>query len=160
MNKWRVITGARNTAQVFSRSLSRLHSSHLLERMFSFMNFRVTQSDDPLTLALTPSVHETKDQRRVRERAQAVAKRANDEIERQIARDREEEGKKKKKRPIKVVLVSERNDELLLPTIVLKTLYLTGQSGSGKTAMMRGSLCRLGIPSCCFTGLTLFFFSV
>jgi hypothetical protein len=89
--------------------------------MFSFMNFRVTQSDDPLTLALTPSVHETKDQRRVRERAQAVAKRANDEIERQIARDREEEGKKKK-RPIKVVLVGERNDELFITYHCFKNL--------------------------------------
>ncbi|KAL9710697.1 hypothetical protein Ac2012v2_006235 [Leucoagaricus gongylophorus] len=71
--------------------------------------------DDPLTLALQPPPDETPEQRQVREAAEAEAKRVSDEIDEQIKRERENE--RRKKRPVKLLLL--------------------GQSESGKTATLK-----------------------
>lgn len=63
-----------------------------------------TQMDeDPLTLALAPPPNETSEQRLSREAAEAKAKRINDEIDEQLRRERDLE--KKKKKPIKLLLL-------------------------------------------------------
>lgn len=61
--------------------------------------------DDPLTLALMPPPDETWEQRQVREAAEAEAKRVSDEIDEQIKRDRENE--RRRKRPVKLLLLGE-----------------------------------------------------
>jgi len=71
--------------------------------------------EDPLTLALAPPPNETYEQRIAREAAEAEAKRINDEIDEQLRREREQDRKKKK--PIKLLLL--------------------GQSESGKTATLK-----------------------
>jgi hypothetical protein len=79
---------------------------------FFLMNFLAVPTDDPLTLALVPPVDETEEERRARKEAEVEAKRISDEIDRKIDREREEEGKRKK--PLKVILAGERNDELYI----------------------------------------------
>jgi guanine nucleotide-binding protein subunit alpha len=59
--------------------------------------------EDPLTLALAPPPDETYEQRLVREAAEVEAKRISDEIDEQLRRERELE--KKKKKPIKLLLL-------------------------------------------------------
>ncbi|KAF8626653.1 hypothetical protein AX15_004744 [Amanita polypyramis BW_CC] len=71
--------------------------------------------EDPLTLAIAPPANETYEQRLSREAAEAKARRINDEIDEQLRRERELI--KKKKRPIKLLLL--------------------GQSESGKTATLK-----------------------
>ncbi|KAM6493116.1 Guanine nucleotide binding protein (G-protein), alpha subunit [Amanita muscaria] len=71
--------------------------------------------EDPLTLALAPPPDETYEQRLVREAAEVEAKRISDEIDEQLRRERELE--KKKKKPIKLLLL--------------------GQSESGKSATLK-----------------------
>ncbi|TFK72359.1 G-alpha-domain-containing protein [Pluteus cervinus] len=71
--------------------------------------------EDPLTLALAPPAGETPEQRQVREAAEAEAKRRSDEIDEQIKR--EKDGEKRKKKPVKLLLL--------------------GQSESGKTATLK-----------------------
>ncbi len=63
------------------------------------------QSNDeaPLALAIAPPPNETLEERLVREAAEAEAKRISDEIDEQIARDREQ--MKKVKRPMKLLLL-------------------------------------------------------
>ncbi|KAL0952601.1 hypothetical protein HGRIS_006856 [Hohenbuehelia grisea] len=71
--------------------------------------------EDPLTLALAPPPNESATDRTAREAAEAEAKRISDEIDEQIRKERE--GRKRKKRPVKVLLL--------------------GQSESGKTATLK-----------------------
>uniref|UniRef100_A0A8H7XMK7 Guanine nucleotide-binding protein alpha-4 subunit n=1 Tax=Psilocybe cubensis TaxID=181762 RepID=A0A8H7XMK7_PSICU len=71
--------------------------------------------EDPLTLAIAPPPDETYEQRVIREAAEAEAKRISDEIDEQIRKEREAE--KKKKKPVKLLLL--------------------GQSESGKTATLK-----------------------
>ncbi|KAH8824047.1 guanine nucleotide binding protein, alpha subunit [Flagelloscypha sp. PMI_526] len=71
--------------------------------------------DDPLTLALQPPEDETPAERSLREHYEAEARRISDEIDEQIRREREAE--KKKRRPVKLLLL--------------------GQSESGKTATLK-----------------------
>ncbi|KAF9481633.1 G-alpha-domain-containing protein [Pholiota conissans] len=71
--------------------------------------------EDPLTLAIAPPPDETYEQRLIREAAEAEAKRISDEIDEQIRKEREAE--KKKKKPVKLLLL--------------------GQSESGKTATLK-----------------------
>ncbi|KAF8064289.1 guanine nucleotide binding protein, alpha subunit [Lyophyllum atratum] len=71
--------------------------------------------EDPLTLALAPPADETPEQRQLREHAEAEAKKISDEIDEQIRK--EKEGDKKKKKPVKLLLL--------------------GQSESGKTATLK-----------------------
>ena len=59
--------------------------------------------DDPLALAIAPPPDETAEERLIREAAEAEAKRISDEIDEQIARDREQ--MKKMKRPMKLLLL-------------------------------------------------------
>jgi guanine nucleotide-binding protein subunit alpha len=61
------------------------------------------KDEDPLTLAIAPPPDETPEERLVREAAEAEAKRISDEIDEQILRDREL--MKKKKKPIKLLLL-------------------------------------------------------
>jgi guanine nucleotide-binding protein subunit alpha len=61
--------------------------------------------DDPLTLALMPPPDETLEERQVREAAEAEAKRVSDEIDEQIKRERENE--RRRKRPVKLLLLGE-----------------------------------------------------
>ncbi|KAF5375428.1 hypothetical protein D9615_007931 [Tricholomella constricta] len=71
--------------------------------------------EDPLTLAMAPPPDETPEQRQAREAAEAEAKKISDEIDEQIRRERE--GDRKKKKPVKLLLL--------------------GQSESGKTATLK-----------------------
>ncbi|KAG6910377.1 hypothetical protein DXG01_011092 [Tephrocybe rancida] len=73
------------------------------------------ESEDPLTLALAPPPDETPEQRQAREYAEAQAKKVSDEIDEQIRK--EKEGDKRKKKPVKLLLL--------------------GQSESGKTATLK-----------------------
>lgn len=91
--------------------------------------------DDPLTLALMPPPDETPEQRQVREAAEAEAKRVSDEIDEQIKRERELE--RRKKRPVKLLLLGECFLQLAL--IHSKSDVITGQSESGKTATLKSS---------------------
>lgn len=59
--------------------------------------------EDPLTLALAPPPDETPEQRATREAAEIEAKRVSDEIDEQIRKEREAERKKKK--PVKLLLL-------------------------------------------------------
>jgi guanine nucleotide-binding protein subunit alpha len=59
--------------------------------------------DDPLTLALQPPEDETPAERSLREHYEAEARRISDEIDEQIRREREAE--KKKRRPVKLLLL-------------------------------------------------------
>jgi ribosomal protein L14E/L6E/L27E len=59
--------------------------------------------EDPLTLAIAPPPDETYEQRQIREAAEAEAKRISDEIDEQIRKEREAE--KKKKKPVKLLLL-------------------------------------------------------
>lgn len=59
--------------------------------------------EDPLTLAIAPPPDETPEQRAIREAAELEAKRVSDEIDEQIRREREAE--RKKKRPMKLLLL-------------------------------------------------------
>ncbi|KAJ4480909.1 guanine nucleotide binding protein, alpha subunit [Lentinula aciculospora] len=70
---------------------------------------------DPLTLAIAPPPNETPAQRAERESAEAEALRISNEIDEQIRKERENE--RKKKRPVKLLLL--------------------GQSESGKTATLK-----------------------
>lgn len=60
---------------------------------------------DPLTLAIAPPPDETPEQRQAREIAEAEARRISDEIDEQIRR--EKEGDKKKKKPVKLLLLGQ-----------------------------------------------------
>ncbi|RDB17773.1 Guanine nucleotide-binding protein alpha-4 subunit [Hypsizygus marmoreus] len=71
--------------------------------------------EDPLTLAIAPPPDETPEQRQAREIAEAEARKISDEIDEQIRRERE--GDRKKKKPVKLLLL--------------------GQSESGKTATLK-----------------------
>ncbi|TFK36569.1 guanine nucleotide binding protein, alpha subunit [Crucibulum laeve] len=71
--------------------------------------------EDPLTLAIAPPPDETFEQRQIREAAEAEARKISDEIDEQLRRERE--GDKKKKKPVKLLLL--------------------GQSESGKTATLK-----------------------
>jgi len=64
---------------------------------------RQPSDEDPLTLAIAPPPDETHRQRQVRKAAEAEAKRVNDEIDEQICREMEQ--MKKRKKPVKVLLV-------------------------------------------------------
>lgn len=59
--------------------------------------------EDPLTLAIAPPPDETYEQRMIREAAEAEAKRVSDEIDELIRREREME--KRKKKPVKLLLL-------------------------------------------------------
>ena len=59
--------------------------------------------EDPLSLALAPPIDETPEQRQIREAKEVEAKRVNDEIDEQLRRERENERKKKK--PVKLLLL-------------------------------------------------------
>ena len=61
--------------------------------------------EDPLTLAIAPPPDETVEQRQIREAAEAEAKRISDEIDEQLRKEREAE--RKKKRPVKLLLLGE-----------------------------------------------------
>lgn len=60
---------------------------------------------DPLTLALQPPPGETPAQKETRERLEAEAKRISDEIDEQLKA--EERAAKRKKRPVKVMLLGQ-----------------------------------------------------
>ncbi|KAG6889694.1 hypothetical protein C0995_015442 [Termitomyces sp. Mi166 len=61
------------------------------------------ESEDPLTLAIAPPPNETPEQRAAREFAEAQAKKVSDEIDEQLRKERE--GDKKKKKPVKLLLL-------------------------------------------------------
>ncbi|KAG6833403.1 hypothetical protein H0H87_007388 [Tephrocybe sp. NHM501043] len=63
------------------------------------------ESEDPLTLALAPPPDETPEQRAARESAEAQAKKISDEIDEQIRKERE--GDRKKKKPVKLLLLGQ-----------------------------------------------------
>jgi guanine nucleotide-binding protein subunit alpha len=60
---------------------------------------------DPLTLATAPPKDETPAQRIVREKAESEARRVSDEIDEQIKRERQ--ATKRRKRPVKVLLLGQ-----------------------------------------------------
>jgi guanine nucleotide-binding protein subunit alpha len=59
--------------------------------------------DDPLAAITAPPHDETPEQRQIREAAEAEAKRISDEIDERLRREREND--KKKKRPVKLLLL-------------------------------------------------------
>jgi hypothetical protein len=59
--------------------------------------------EDPLTLAMLPPPNETPEQRFAREQAEVQAKKISDEIDEQIRREKENE--RRKKRPVKLLLL-------------------------------------------------------
>ncbi|KAF9261998.1 G-alpha-domain-containing protein [Marasmius fiardii PR-910] len=71
--------------------------------------------EDPLTRAILPPLNESPEARQARERAEAEAKRINDEIDEQLKKERDNE--KRRKKPVKLLLL--------------------GQSESGKTATLK-----------------------
>lgn len=71
--------------------------------------------DDPLTLAIAPPADETPAQREERQIREAEARRISDEIDEQLRRERE--GEKRKKKPVKLLLL--------------------GQGEAGKTATLK-----------------------
>jgi len=93
--------------------------------------------EDPLTLAIAPPADETPEQRYAREVAEAEARKVSDEIDEQLKRERE--GEKRKKKPVKLLLLG---TFLSVPsTGLLWTNFgpVTGQSESGKTATLKSS---------------------
>jgi guanine nucleotide-binding protein alpha-1 subunit len=58
-----------------------------------------------LALAIAPPPNETPEERRVREAREAEAQRVSDEIDERLKKERE--GEKKKKRPVKLLLLGE-----------------------------------------------------
>ncbi|KAH0580001.1 hypothetical protein H2248_002819 [Termitomyces sp. 'cryptogamus'] len=64
-----------------------------------------SESEDPLTLAIAPPPNETPEQRTAREFAEAQAKKVSDEIDEQLRKERE--GDKKKKKPVKLLLLGQ-----------------------------------------------------
>lgn len=90
--------------------------------------------DDPLTLAIAPPPDETPEQRQIREAAEAEAKRVSDEIDEQIRKERELE--RKKKRPVKLLLLGQLS-KFLKSHPFLMFLRWVGQSESGKTATLK-----------------------
>jgi guanine nucleotide-binding protein subunit alpha len=79
------------------------------------MGRSLTLDEDPLTLAILPPVDETPDQREARESVELEARRRSDEIDEQLRS--EKAALKKKKRPVKVLLL--------------------GQSESGKSSTLK-----------------------
>lgn len=59
--------------------------------------------EDPLTLAIAPPPDETPEQRHAREIAEVEARKVSDEIDEQLKRERE--GEKRKKKPVKLLLL-------------------------------------------------------
>ncbi|KAJ3538840.1 hypothetical protein NMY22_g4998 [Coprinellus aureogranulatus] len=76
---------------------------------------RTVLDDDPLAAITAPPQDETPEQRQIRENAEAEAKRISDEIDERLRREKESD--RKKKRPVKLLLL--------------------GQSESGKTATLK-----------------------
>jgi hypothetical protein len=71
--------------------------------------------EDPLALAIAPPPDESLEQRHAREMAEAEARKVSDEIDEQLKRERE--GEKRKKKPVKL---------LLLGTSIIPSLRLNG----------------------------------
>lgn len=69
--------------------------------------------EDPLTLAIAPPPDETPEQRQAREFAEAEAKRISDEIDEQIRK--EKEGDRRKKKPVKLLLLGQPHIITLAP---------------------------------------------
>lgn len=88
--------------------------------------------EDPLTLAMAPPPDETLEQRHVREQAEAEARRVSDEIDEQIRREKEMERKKKK--PVKLLLLGEQQVTSFCSRFPEPP---KGQSESGKTATLK-----------------------
>lgn len=59
--------------------------------------------EDPLALAIAPPPDETPEQRHAREISEAEARKVSDEIDEQLKRERE--GEKRKKKPVKLLLL-------------------------------------------------------
>jgi len=93
-----------------------------------------SNDEDPLALAIAPPPDETPEERLVREAAEAEAKRISDEIDEQIARDREQ--MKKTKRPMKLLLLGALCSAKTHKRGNSGGLFL-GQSESGKTATLK-----------------------
>lgn len=64
---------------------------------------RVVLDDDPLAPITAPPRDETPEQRQIRETAEAEAKRISDEIDERLRREKEND--RKKKRPVKLLLL-------------------------------------------------------
>ncbi|KAF6749802.1 guanine nucleotide binding protein, alpha subunit [Ephemerocybe angulata] len=75
----------------------------------------IVLEDDPLAAMTAPPRNETPEERQIRETAEAEAKKISDEIDERLRRERESD--RKKKRPVKLLLL--------------------GQSESGKTATLK-----------------------
>ncbi|KAF5325867.1 hypothetical protein D9611_000979 [Ephemerocybe angulata] len=75
----------------------------------------IVLEDDPLAAMTAPPRNETPEERQIREAAEAEAKKISDEIDERLRREREND--RKKKRPVKLLLL--------------------GQSESGKTATLK-----------------------
>ena len=100
--------------------------------------------DDPLAAITAPPRDETPEQRQIREAAEAEAKRISDEIDERLRRERENE--KKKKRPVKLLLLGmfvAQNSSYVCTTLTYP--HTTGQSESGKTATLK-SRCTINYP--------------
>ncbi|KAG6879783.1 hypothetical protein C0992_011828 [Termitomyces sp. T32_za158] len=63
------------------------------------------ESEDPLALAIAPPPNETPEQRAAREFSEAQAKKVSDEIDEQLRKERDD---KKKKKPVKLLLLGQR----------------------------------------------------
>jgi guanine nucleotide-binding protein alpha-1 subunit len=59
--------------------------------------------EDPLALAIAPPPDESLEQRHARELAEAEARKVSDEIDEQLKRERE--GERRKKKPVKLLLL-------------------------------------------------------
>lgn len=84
--------------------------------------------EDPLTLAIAPPPDETYEQRQIREAAEAEAKRISDEIDEQIRREREAE--KKKKKPVKLLLLGAF--PLVLSSSAETSMYIQDKVKAGR----------------------------
>jgi guanine nucleotide-binding protein subunit alpha len=69
------------------------------------MGRAVVEEQDPLTLAAAPPKDETPAQKVVREKAEMEARKISDEIDEQIKR--EKQATKRRKRPVKVLLLGQ-----------------------------------------------------
>lgn len=92
--------------------------------------------EDPLTLAIAPPPDETPEQRQAREITEAEAKKISDEIDEQIRK--EKEGERKKKKPVKLLLLGQYSTFVfVIRALFTCSLLIVGQSESGKTATLK-----------------------
>lgn len=90
-------------------------------------------NEDPLTLACLPPPNESEPERRAREAAEAEARRVSDEIDEALRKERLE--RRRKKKPVKVLLLGQSESGTSAPTVPAATR----SPAAGKTATLKST---------------------